>query len=67
MVTALNLWKNDGRIEKVTFRHILSMSSGLRDYYDTPGGTEWLYYSVLNSTRDVEPLEYLVEQVGLPL
>jgi hypothetical protein len=61
-VSVLNLWKNDTRIENVTFRHILSMNSGLRDYYDTPGGNEWLYYAVLNSTRDVEPLEYLVEQ-----
>ena len=66
-MSVLNLWKNDARIENETFRHILSMNSGLRDYYDTPGGNEWLYYAVLNSTRDVEPLEYLVEQVGLPL
>lgn len=33
------------------------MTSGVMDYYYDK--TNWLYYSVLGSTRDLEPLEYL--------
>jgi len=60
--TLRGIWDGADNIERVTFRHILAMTSGLRDYYNSEGGAEWLYFSVLNSTHDVEPLEYLMHQ-----
>jgi len=59
-LTLRQIWDDDARIEEVTFRHLLSMSSGIKDYYDDR--TNWLFNQVLGSARDVEPLEYLVHQ-----
>ena len=41
----------------MTFRQLLGMQSGVSDYY--MDGTGWLKKTVLGSTRDVEPLEFL--------
>ena len=47
-------------IENVTYRHLLSLRGGIKDYYYD--STQWLYRTVMGSTRDVEPLEFLVHQ-----
>jgi len=52
------IWANDSKIEEVTFRQLLTMNSGVKDYYYD--STNWLYKEVMGSKRDVEPLEYLV-------
>ena len=58
--TLRELWDAQPAIENVTYRHLLSMRGGIKDYYyDT---TQWLYRTVMGSTRDVEPLEFLVHQ-----
>jgi len=68
VATLLGLWEGNEYIEEVTFRQLIWMSSGLMDYYNSPNvsqtetSNEWLYYAVLNSTRDVEPLEFLMHQ-----
>jgi len=56
-VTLTNVWDNDPTIELVTFRHLLTMASGVKDYFFDR--TNWLYREVMASTRDIEPLEYL--------
>ena len=56
-ITLLQIWDNNHNISKVTFRHLLSMTSGVKDYYFD--NTNWLYKQNMSSKRDVEPLEYL--------
>ena len=58
--TLRELWDAQPAIENVTYRHLLSMRGGIKDYYYDP--TQWLYRTVMGSTRDVEPLEFLVHQ-----
>ena len=57
MATLRNLWANDARIEHVTFRMLISMTSGIKDYYYDR--TNWLFFQWYGGTRTVEPLEYL--------
>jgi CubicO group peptidase (beta-lactamase class C family) len=65
VATLRGLWDGLEAIESVTFRMLLSMASGVKDYYMDPSdkrGWDWLATEILSSTRDVEPLEYLVHQ-----
>jgi CubicO group peptidase (beta-lactamase class C family) len=56
-VTLTMLWENDATIEQVTFRQLLTMSSGIGDYF--LDHTNWLYDQSIARNRTVEPLEYL--------
>lgn len=56
-VTLTNVWDNDATIEQVTFRQLLTMASGVKDYFFDR--SNWLYREVMAGTRDIEPLEYL--------
>ena len=57
--TIKQLWNNDERINRVTFRHVLSMTSGVKDYYSSPAENDFLIKTQLETTRDVTPLEFL--------
>lgn len=57
--TLRQLWDGEATIEEVTFRQLLQMTSGVEDYYFDR--TNWLEVTTLTTTRDIEPLEYLVE------
>ena len=82
--TLRELWDAQPAIENVTYRHLLSMRGGIKDYYYD--STQWHCKprhspatsrrpasgpcsnwrgsdkTVMGSTRDVEPLEFLVHQ-----
>ena len=84
--TLRELWDAQPAIENVTYRHLLSMRGGIKDYYYDPtqldlsveprhspgrrparprlSACNWRGSdkTVMGSTRDVEPLEFLVHQ-----
>ena len=59
--TLRELWGGDATIDEVTFRQLLGMQSGVKDY--AYGG--WLRATTFSTDGDVTPLEYLAHQVCL--
>ena len=52
--TLTDIFEGDQRVAKITFRHLVGLQSGLRDYDD------WLLYETLDTPpRDITPIEYL--------
>jgi len=56
--TLRELWGGDATIDEVTFRQLLGMQSGVKDY--AYGG--WLRATTFSTDGDVTPLEYLAHQ-----